>query len=101
MSKLQLNREDGKKGSKKILVWCNSEVEAFRKLKEVLAGQLGLFQLDPDQPFILRADASDLAIGAVLEQQREGRWVPVGFFSRKLAKSQRGGHQEKRRPMSL
>ncbi len=52
-----------------------------------------LFQADPDKPFILRADASDRAIGSVLEQRREGALtphgtVPVAFFSRKLGKSQ-------------
>ena len=51
-----------------------------------------LFQADPHKPFILRADASDKAIGAVLEQKREGDLtphgtVPVAFFSRKMGKS--------------
>ena len=36
----------------------------------------------------MRTDASDNAIGAVLEQEREGKWVPVAFFSRKLGGSQ-------------
>ena len=93
MSKLQLNRQDGKKGSQKPLVWKESEKEVFYKLKEILAHNLELFQVDPDQPFILRTDASDKAIGAVLEQQKETtqgklEWVPVGFYSRKLAKGQ-------------
>ncbi len=38
---------------------------------------------------MLRDDASDFAMGAVLEQQKEGTWVPVAFHSRKLAKGQR------------
>ncbi len=58
-----------------------------------MMGKLELFRLDPDKPFILRADASDRAIGAVLEQKHEqgiGPFgtVPVGFFSRKLSKHQ-------------
>ena len=58
-----------------------------------MAERLELFRVDPDQPFILRADASDRAIGAVLEQDRETapgkvEVVPVGFFSRKLGKHQ-------------
>ena len=61
---------------------------AFEHLKELLAGQLKLFTLNPDQTFILRADASDRAVGAVLEQERDGVWVPVGFFSRKLGGAQ-------------
>ena len=70
------------------------EIESFEKLKERLLGKLELFIIDPDAPFILRADASDKAIGAVLEQDRvvapntTPQRVPVGFFSRKLAKSQ-------------
>ena len=93
MSKLQLNRVDGKKGSTKALVWKNCEKEAFEKLKAALAQNLELYRVDPDKPFIMKTDASDKAIGAVLEQQREvapGRTqsVPVAFFSRKLGKSQ-------------
>ena len=94
MSKLQLKRDEGRKGSQVKLVWTREEVEAFENLKKVLAQSLELFIMDPDKPFILRTDASDKAIGAVLEQDRtltpggELKRVPVGFFSRKLCKSQ-------------
>ena len=93
MAKLQLNRVDGKKGSKKVIDWNEEGVEAFHKLKEALAQKLELFRLIPDQPFVLKTDASGKAVGAVLEQEREFSpgekgWVPVGFFSRKLAKGQ-------------
>jgi hypothetical protein len=47
---------------------------------------LEVFQIEPDHPFILRTDASDFALGAVLEQQRKDKWVPVAFYSRKLTK---------------
>ena len=93
-SKLQLNRHDGKKGSKKVLSWKQEEIEAFEKLKKALAEKLQVFRVDPDKPFVLRCDASAGAIGAVLEQTRTApdgtvEMVPVGFFSRKLAKGQR------------
>ena len=93
MAKLQLNRQDGKKGSTRPIVWKESEKVAFERLKEVLAQRLELFRMEPDKPFVMTTDASDKAIGAVLEQQREvveGRisLVPVAFFSRKLAKGQ-------------
>ena len=48
-----------------------------------------MFQIEPDQPFVLRTDASDFALGAVLEQQRDDKWVPVAFYSRKLARGQK------------
>ena len=55
-----------KKGSQKPIRWTTPDVEAFVKLKHALTEQLELFQLEPDQPFVMRTDASDTAIGAVL-----------------------------------
>ena len=89
MEKLKLNRHDGKKGSTLALRWSEAEVRAFEEVKAKLAASLELFQVDPDKPFRLRCDASDAAIGAELQQEREGKWVPVGFYSRKLAGSQK------------
>ena len=46
--------------------------------------------MDPDKGFVLRTDASDYAVGAVLEQVRcDGTHVPVAFWSRVLAEGQR------------
>ena len=46
--------------------------------------------MDPDKGFVLRTDASDYAVGAVLGQVRDDRsHVPVAFWSRILAKGQR------------
>ena len=53
MSKLQLNRKDGKKGSRKVLVWLEGEKKAFEDLKKILAEEMELFWLDPDQPFFM------------------------------------------------
>lgn len=89
MELLQVKRQEGKKGSQKPVQWNENAEMAFHKLKKVLTESLELFQVDPDCPFVLRTDASEWAIGAVLEQERNRQWVPVGFFSRKLAGSQR------------
>ena len=89
LAKLQLNREDGKKGSQKPIHWTQSDIEAFVNLKRALTAQLELFQLEPDHPFVMKTDAIHTAVGAVLEQERNGKLVPVAFFSRKLASSQR------------
>ncbi len=72
MKKLQVGREEGKKGSLKAVVWDDAGRLAFEKLKMALKEGLEVFQIEPDQPFILRTDASDFALGAVLEQQRSG-----------------------------
>ena len=63
---LQVGKFDGRKGSKKNLAWTPAAEDAFSRLKERLLGQLGLFLVDPNKGFVLRTDASDYAVGAVL-----------------------------------
>ena len=85
-----MGKFDGRKGSKKKLAWTPEAEDAFNRLKERLLGQLGLFLVDPDKGFVLRTDASDYAVGAVLEQVRDdGTHGPVAFWSRILAEGQR------------
>ena len=87
---LQVGKFDGRKRSKKKLAWTPEAEDAFSRLKERLLGQLGLFLVDPDKGFVLRTDASDYAVGAVLERIRDnGSHVPVAFWSRILAEGQR------------
>jgi hypothetical protein len=81
------------------LVWAESEIAAFRDLKAKLCKSLELFQPDLDRPFILHFDASDFAVGAELAQEFDVVWKPVGFYSRKLAKSLKIGTLERRRRM--
>ena len=50
---------------------------------------VGLHLVDPDQGFVLRTDASDYAVGVVLEQVLDDlRHVPVAFWTRVLAEGQ-------------
>ena len=56
-SMLQLNRQDGKKGSKKVVKWSQEAFDAFQKMKEVLTAQLQVFHMKPDCPFLLGTKA--------------------------------------------
>jgi len=40
-------------------------------------------------PLNIVANASDRAVGAVLQQEMAGVWQPIAFFSRKLDKTQK------------
>ena len=87
---LKGNREETKKGSKKALVWNDECDRAFEGMKQALLSAVGLHLMDPDRGFVLRTDASDYAVGAVLEQVLDdGRHVPVAFWGRVLAEGLR------------
>ena len=86
---LQDGKFNGRKGRKKKLAWTRKAEEGFEMLKRTLLEKLGLFLINPHQGFVLRTDASDYAVGAVLEQVREdGSHVPVSLWSRVLAEGQ-------------
>ena len=86
---LKGNQEETKTGSKKALVWNEEFDRAFEGMKEALLSAVGLHLLDPDGEFVLCTDASDHAIGAVLEQALDDeRHVPAAFWSRILAERQ-------------
>jgi hypothetical protein len=88
MDMLKVDKVIGKKGSKTPLPWTPELLQHFEDLKKALSTELSLFNIDPDAPFRICTDASCYAIGGVLEQERDGSFVPVAFYSRKLTPSQ-------------
>ena len=64
--------------------WGDAEEAAFRTLKERVSKFPILRLPDSTKEFILRTDASDVGVGAVLMQDHEGKLFPVQFASRKL-----------------
>lgn len=62
--------------------------EVFDRLKQELVNATLLVHPSAELPLVLIVDASDLAIGASLQQLRKNNLEPLGFFSRKLSKSQ-------------
>ncbi|XP_069139203.1 LOW QUALITY PROTEIN: uncharacterized protein [Argopecten irradians] len=72
-----------KKGANHKVVWEDSQEKAFNVLKKLLTSQPILKLPNVNEDFILRTDASDRGIGAVLLQEEHGEKLPVAYASRK------------------
>ena len=75
---------NGPTTSMKTVTWTKEAQAAFQAVKEALANATLLSHPDPAAPLAIMSDASDFAVGAVLQQRAEGQWHPIAFFSRKL-----------------
>ena len=67
------------------LQWTNDAIAAFQEIKDALVNATLLVHPQPDAPINIMTDASDIAIGAVLQQYLDGQWCPLSYFSRKLS----------------
>ena len=72
------------KGKPKSLEWTADCQASFEAIKEALAGAALLFHPRPGATLALTTDASNLAIGGVLEQRGPRGWEPLAFYSSKL-----------------
>ena len=61
---------------------------AFDAIKTALAKATLLTHPFPDASYCLMIDASKNAVGGVLQQQRQGIWQPISFFSKRLQPSE-------------
>ena len=68
----------------KSLCWTDSMNKAFAEAKTLLASVTMLVHPRMDVPITLTVDASDHAVGAVLQQLVDKTWQPLAFFSRHL-----------------
>lgn len=59
------------------------------QLKDDLAKSALLAFPNPSAQFSIQTDAPGIAIGAILQQAKDGIWQPLCFFSRKLTPAQR------------
>ena len=64
--------------------WSEAQHRAFNRLKLALTTALVLKIPDFDRQFVVTTDASDAAVGAILEQDFGNGLQPVAFASRKL-----------------
>ncbi|KAK9408147.1 hypothetical protein NXF25_006921 [Crotalus adamanteus] len=72
------------------LAWSRESQAAFEHLKALFAKEPILLHPDPDKQYIVQADASDVAVGAVLLQRNlKGELQPCAYTSRKLSETER------------
>ena len=71
------------------IVWSTQQIDAFEKSTDMLANAAYLAYPVPGVPVSIAADASDIAVAAVLQQQLpDGTIQPLAFFSRRLDPTQ-------------
>lgn len=73
-----------KKNDKSKINWTEEAIEAFNQYKEDIKTQY----FSNDVSFALMTDASDTCAGAVLQQRINGKWLSLGFFSKKFSDAQ-------------
>ncbi len=72
------------KDSAKAIIWSDKATRAFTAVKDALANATLLSHPKPDAPTCIMTDASDVAVGAVLQQRIGDEWRPISYFSKKL-----------------
>lgn len=68
--------------------WGEAQQKAFDSLKLLLSNTPVLIIPDVKKPFVMHTDASDYAVGAVLQQDGGRGLQPVGYMSKKLNAAQ-------------
>ena len=67
------------------LHWNESSDLAFLESKQILANATLLVHHDLSAQLNITCDASDFAVGGVLQQCVDNVWQPLSFFSKKLS----------------
>lgn len=68
--------------------WNDECEKSFQELKRALTSDTMILHPDVNGHYRLHTDGSAYGIGATLEQESNGSWKPVGFFSKHLNKAQ-------------
>uniref|UniRef100_A0A5S6Q5D3 RNA-directed DNA polymerase n=1 Tax=Trichuris muris TaxID=70415 RepID=A0A5S6Q5D3_TRIMR len=71
------------------IAWNRTATNAFNEAKSAIAKATLLEHPQPTATLALMVDASDQAIGAVLQQRVDSIWRPLAFFSKRLQDHQK------------
>lgn len=78
-----------KRNDKSPVNWTPEAEAAFEQCKQDLIGATCLVHPAPHAELTLTTDASDTAVGAVLQQNADGHLQPLGFYSKRLTEAQK------------
>ena len=80
-----------KSNRNRLIVWDATTEEAFAAAKRSLAEATVLAYPEAGATLGLFCDASAVAVGGVLQQYRNDKWVPIAFFSKRMSKAEQLG----------
>lgn len=86
---LQALIHGNKKRDKTPIEWTPESDSAFIDCKTELANAATIAHPMPDAKLVLHVDASNFAVGAALQQMRDGQLEPLGFFSKRMTDTQK------------
>lgn len=72
-----------------VFQWSKDCADAFEQLRSALVGAPVLCYPDPQLPFIVDTDASNVGLGAVLSQEGENGEQVISYYSRSLNRPER------------
>lgn len=72
----------------KNIFWNDNAIKAFENVKSVFASNTLLTHFNEKSEISLAVDASNIAVGAVLQQKSNNRQEPLAYFSKKLSKAE-------------
>lgn len=81
--------------------WEQEEQNAFNTLKELLVSPPILKQCDPAKPYVIRTDASNFALGAVLSQGEVPDEHPIEYASRLLTSAEKNYSTTEREALAV
>lgn len=76
-------------GEAAALTWDATAERMFTKIKADIADATLLVYPEDNAPLCVMTDASEVAIGAVLQQWQNNIWKPISFFSKTLSPTER------------
>lgn len=99
--KMKCLTELTKKNAKMSVDWSDELEESFSSLKVALSEAPILKLPNVEEEFVVRTDASDVAVGCVLMQSHEGVLHPVAYASKKLTDRERKYSMEERECLAI